>query len=80
MLRIKEICKGKGITLQDLAKQLGVNYQSIHSVMTGNPKVETLQKIAAALGVPISELFEAKSNQGIIACPNCGHELSIKVE
>ena len=62
MLRIKEICKEKGITLQDLSKKLGINYNSVHSIMTGNPKIDTLQKIADVLGVQITDLFEQASD------------------
>jgi transcriptional regulator with XRE-family HTH domain len=75
MFRIKEICKEKGITLQELARKLGINYQSVHAIMTGNPTVETLQKIAAVLGVPITELFEPPPDT--ITCPNCGARLTL---
>jgi transcriptional regulator with XRE-family HTH domain len=66
MLRIKEICKEKGITLQDLSERLGINYQSLHSAMTGNPKLETLLNIAEKLDVPITELFEEKKEVHIL--------------
>lgn len=66
MLRIKEICKEKGITLQELSDRLGINYQSLHSAMTGNPKLETLQNIAEKLDVPIAELFEEKKEISIL--------------
>ena len=77
MLRIKEICKEKGISLEDLSKKLGIGYQSLHSAMTGNPKLETLSKIADALNVSVSELFEIK-NDTTIMCPNCGAKLKIE--
>jgi len=54
MLRIKEICKEKDISLDGLSKKLGIGYQSLHSAMTGNPKLETLEKIAVALDVSVS--------------------------
>lgn len=66
MLRIKEICKEKGITLQDLSDRLGINYQSLHSAMTGNPKLETLQNIAEKLEVTIPELFEEKKEISLL--------------
>lgn len=70
MLRISEICKEKGLTQQALAKKLGITYQSLHSAITGNPKLETLQNIADALEVDIAELFAADGKY--IRCPNCG--------
>ncbi|MDR1370573.1 MAG: helix-turn-helix transcriptional regulator [Dysgonamonadaceae bacterium] len=60
MLRIKEICKEQGITLQMLAERLGINYQSVYSLMSGNPKLSTLKRVSDCLNVPIVELFEEK--------------------
>jgi transcriptional regulator with XRE-family HTH domain len=79
MLRIKEICKAKGITLEALSEKLGIGYQSLHSAMTGNPKLDTLSKIAAALGVSVTELLDAKTDT-TINCPHCGKTINIKVE
>jgi transcriptional regulator with XRE-family HTH domain len=76
MLKIKELCKKRGITLQELSRRLGINYQSVHAIMTGNPTVDTLQKIATVLDVPISELFEQPATD-TITCPNCGAKLTI---
>lgn len=70
MLRISEICREKGITQQSLSKKLGITYQSLHSAISGNPKLETLQNIADALEVDITELFATDGKY--IRCPNCG--------
>lgn len=58
MLRIKEICSMKGITLQELAKRMGVTYQSLYESMTKNPSLNKLRQIAEALGVELYELFK----------------------
>ena len=68
MFKIKEICKEKGITLKELAKRLNITYQSLHTIMTGNPKIKTLHKVADALGVEIWELFVKKN---YLSCPKC---------
>ena len=78
MLRIKEICKEQGITLQELSNRLNINYQSLHAVMTGNPTVETLQKMAATLNVSILELFEKQ--HFVINCPHCGKEVKVELK
>jgi repressor LexA len=56
--RIREARLSKGLTIQDVANKLGVSYQNISQYERGirNPKPATLQKIAAALGVPVSRL------------------------
>ena len=53
-----------------LSKKLGITYQSLHSAISGNPKLETLQNIADALEVDITELFATDGKY--IRCPNCG--------
>jgi transcriptional regulator with XRE-family HTH domain len=58
MLRVKEICKEKGITMLDLAKRIGITYQALYSSVAGNPALSTLEKIASALDVEVAELFK----------------------
>lgn len=80
-LRVKEICKEKGITIQELADNMEMKRESLSRAINGNPTLETLEKIASALGVNISELFDQpKNNTTGIACPHCGKNINIKVE
>ena len=73
MLRVNEICKEKGMTLKDLAKKLGVTYQSLYANLkeTGNPTLSKLKDIADALGVEVAELF-APGESNVFTCPHCG--------
>lgn len=59
-LRIKEVIKEKGLTITELADKMGINRVNLSSMVNGNPTVETLEKIATALNVPISALFAAE--------------------
>lgn len=59
-LRIKEIIKEKGMTVQTLADKMGINRVGLSNHINGNPSVAVLEKIAAALEVSIQELFEKK--------------------
>lgn len=68
-LRIKEVIKLQGYTIKSLADRMNINRVNLSNMINGNPTVETLGKIADALGVHVTELF-AKEN-GII-CPHCG--------
>lgn len=56
-LRIKEVIKEKGLTIQALADQMGINRVNLSASINGNPTVETLEKIASALEVDITALF-----------------------
>ncbi|RGY21360.1 XRE family transcriptional regulator [Butyricimonas virosa] len=62
MLRVAELCKEKGITQQTLAKKLGIQYQSLYAALNGNPKLDTLKKIADVLEVKLTDLFEKKES------------------
>lgn len=71
-LRVKEIAKVKGITLQEIGEKLGTTKQAISTtIRRGNPKLQTLEKIAEVLGVKVSNLLD-ESDDGIIECPVCG--------
>ena len=57
-IRIKEICKEKGITLEDLAKRLGILRTSLSQALSRNSfSTDKLGDIANALNVPIWQLF-----------------------
>lgn len=79
MLRVKDICIEKGITLQELAKRLDITYQSLYESIKGNPSLSRLKEIANALGVGIADLF-AQSDGAKIVCPHCGKQITIKAE
>lgn len=76
-MRIKDVIKEKGLTVKEVAERLGMSSPSLSSAINGNPTIGMLEKIASALGVPISELFE-KPEENVIHCPNCGAELQLK--
>lgn len=67
MLRIKEILKNKNITQEELAKNIGVTRSSFIKTINGNPTLDTLKKIADALGVTVPELFAPQSESDFTA-------------
>ena len=62
--KIKEIRKQKGLTQKQLGDLCGIADSNIRKYENGkqNPKIETLQKIADALEVPLAELTETIIN------------------
>lgn len=77
-LRIKEILKEKKITAISLADTVGMAQPSMSNIVNGKvmPSVETLERIADALNVPFTDLFE-QPKQNIINCPHCGGKIKI---
>lgn len=80
-LRVKEICKEKGTTIQELADSMDMKRESLSRSINGNPTLETLYRIADALNIPITELFEpSKSDTASLACPHCGKTIKVKID
>ena len=78
-LRIKEICKERGITLNELAERVGMSRVSLSGIVTGKqkPSFDTLEKLADALNIAPSELFTPQQTN-TITCPKCGTVLEVK--
>jgi len=74
---VKRICKEKGLLQKDLADRLGITYIGLNKSLRGNyPQLQTLERIASVLNVPVSELFEQPSTD-IINCPYCGGKIKV---
>ena len=62
-LRIKELCKERGITQAQLAERLGVLPVSFSQSMSrANYNIERLSEIADALGVEVPDLFKREND------------------
>ena len=79
-LRIKEICKEKGIAINELADRVEMSRVSISNMIAGrqSPPLSTLEKIADVLNVEVADLFASSKTQ--ITCPHCGKPLNIKID
>jgi len=75
-LRIKDLCKERGMTQAQLAKKIGILPVSFsQAIARNNFDMNYLKRIADALQVSVPELFGA----GSITCPHCGKEIPIRV-
>lgn len=63
--RILELCKEAGINQTELAEKIGLSRVGLSKAINGNPTIGTLEKIADALGVPVTDLFEKSSDEVI---------------
>ncbi len=79
MLRVQEICKSQGITMQMLSKRMGITYQALYAAVSGNPTIGKLGEIAKALGVSVVELIEDDKDKNTITCPNCGKKFRMEM-
>ena len=59
-IKLKQIIKSKNLTYRQLAELSGVPAATINRICTGkhdNPKIDTIRKIADALGVTVNDLI-----------------------
>lgn len=86
-VRIKDIMIEKGVTSVSLADMIGVSKVTVSNLINNKtmPSVETLDKIATALDVPMWQLFASKEEvQGesvdpnTITCPKCGTKFKME--
>lgn len=57
-LRVKELCKLKGVSMQDIATALHINRVNLSNSLNGNPTLDRLRQVAEVLGVEVPELFQ----------------------
>ncbi len=57
-LIVKELCKQRGISLKTLAERMQITPSALSQSLNTNPSVQTLDKVAQALGVDIPDLFD----------------------
>ena len=50
---------------------MGISRVGLSKAINGNTTIQTLEKIAAALGVDLMDLFAPKETDTIV-CPKCG--------
>ncbi|WP_315518867.1 helix-turn-helix transcriptional regulator [Hoylesella nanceiensis] len=69
MIRLKEILKDKGLTMVQLAELSGITPSNLSNYTNGkvSPTLETLNKIADALNIDITELFKPKEDVSLYA-------------
>lgn len=77
-LRIKEILRSRGISIAQLGEMLGISPQGIAPIINGkrSPNLNTLDRIARTLGVPLVELFGNREDNAS-RCPYCGNLIKI---
>lgn len=91
ILNIKDHLKQSGKTAKELAEAVGISRVTASNIINNKtaPSLETLQRIAEALGVPLWQLFASpeevanfatNGGEGLrLVCPHCGKPLNIEL-
>ena len=76
---VRRICKEQGKQLKDLAMDMGIDPASLTRALNGNARLDTIQKIATALGVSMKSLFEPLDDvEGFIRIRGKVHQFNNK--
>ena len=59
---VRRLCKEQGKQMKDLAADMGIDPASLTRALNGNARLDTIDKIANALGVSMKSLFEPLDN------------------
>lgn len=62
---VKRICSEKDIQLNEIAIQMNTSLQNLNKFLQGNPRLDTLERIATILDVTVRDLFEANNQAHI---------------
>lgn len=76
-LNIKQAIKSYGLTSKEVAERAGMTAVNLSYHINGNPSVEILNRIAAAIGCDVVELFDQK--KPTITCPHCQQTISLDI-
>lgn len=76
---IKSQAKLHNITLDEVAKKLGINPVTLYRNIAGNWTKKTLENIAGAIGCEVSDFFSNEDGVSI-TCPHCGKTIRLKID
>lgn len=79
-MRVKEVIKKQGFTLEDIAREMKTSRSAVSQIVNGNPTVGKLEEIAKIIGVSRGEFFldeMPRQEGGGFTCPHCGQSISL---
>ena len=85
--KIIEKIEEKGMTVSEFIEKVGWKQRSsLYNMMSGNPTMQQLEKIASVLGCKVSDLLsegfipKEEDLTNVIICPKCGAKFELKEE
>jgi transcriptional regulator with XRE-family HTH domain len=83
MVDLKKNITSHGVTLVELAQRMGTSQQAVSQAVHGNPSLSYLQRMADAIGIPLSELVNdvpTDQTEPLMRCPHCGEPIKVSIE
>lgn len=60
---IKRTIKANGLTVKEVAEKMGITPVGLSQHINGNPSVEVLERIAAAIGCNVGDFFAPSTDE-----------------
>lgn len=77
MFRVPELCRQKGITQKELAARMGIKPSTLNESINGDLRYSSMRRIAKALEVSVTDLFEERDRIRIsVQVNNETHEIT----
>jgi len=78
---VRRICKERGKQMKDLAADMGIDPASLTRALNGNARLDTIEKIANALGVSMKSMFEPLDDvEGYIRIKGKVYQFNSRIE
>ena len=78
---VRRLCKEQGKQMKDLAADMGIDPASLTRALNGNARLDTVHKIATALGVSVKSLFEPLDDvEGFIRIRGKAYQFNSRAE
>jgi transcriptional regulator with XRE-family HTH domain len=78
---VKSVIRKKGYTFEQVAEKMGITRITLTQNLGRNPTVNTLQRVADAIGCKVGDFFvdEVSDEEGssTIICPKCGAKFGL---
>lgn len=73
-LRLKDILKDRNESISAFASKVGITQANMSNIVNGksSPTLDTLERIANSLNIPITELFEKSSSDEVVGAIRIG--------
>jgi len=81
MINIDVILKEKRLSKTEVAKRMELSRESLYRILSGNPTLDNITKLASALEVSVCDLFEKpdeQAEQDVMTCPKCGQRFKME--
>lgn len=78
---LKDVLKRLGMSQKDVAEKMGISPSLLNMrINSDNPTLKSIEEIADAIGVSVTDLIKGKNSSTTLICPHCGKPIQISLD